>query len=77
MYVYTCILLQYYCLDAIKHKRDFRRCFGIFFFLYPPVSSILSFHCNLSDIATKKLDSFICKGAEKQRAREWVVNEIL
>lgn len=47
--------------------------------VFPPLScqkhSI--FYCNLSDIATKMPDTFICKGAEKQRAREWVVNEIL
>ena len=31
MYVYTCILLQYYYLDAIKHKRDFRDVLEYFF----------------------------------------------
>lgn len=42
-----------------------------------PVSNTRSFYCNLSDIAAKMLDTFICKGAEKQREREWVVNEIV
>lgn len=41
------------------------------------LSAALSFYCNLSDIATKMLDTFTCKGAEKQRVREWVANEIL
>lgn len=40
-------------------------------------SSPLSFCCNLSDIASKMLDIFTGKGAEKQRESEWVVNEIL
>lgn len=35
------------------------------------------FFCNLYEIATKMLDTFTCKGAEKQKAREWIVNEIL
>lgn len=45
--------------------------------LPPPIESALSFFCNLSEIATKMLDTFTCKGAEKQKAREWIVNEIL
>lgn len=47
------------------------------FLPHASVSSTLSFHCYLSDIATKMLDIFTCKGAEKQRESEWVVNEIL
>lgn len=47
------------------------------FLPYVSVSSTLSFYCNLSDTATKMLDTFTCKGAERQREREWVVNEIL
>lgn len=43
----------------------------------PPVESTLSLFCNLSEIATKMLDTFTCKGAEKQKARECTVNEIL
>lgn len=43
----------------------------------PPVESTLSLFYNLSEIATKMLDTFTCKGAEKQKAREWIVNEIL
>lgn len=46
------------------------------FLSHASVSSTLSY-CNLSDIATKMLDTFTCKGAEKQRESEWVVNEIL
>ena len=36
---------------------------------HPPVSSAGSFYCNLSNIAAETLDTFTCKGAEKQRAR--------
>lgn len=43
----------------------------------PPVESTLSLFCNLSEIATKMLDTFTCKSAEKHKAREWIVNEIL
>lgn len=46
-------------------------------FSHPPVKSTLSLFCNLFEIATKMYDTFACKGAEKQKAREWIVNEIL
>lgn len=55
-----------------------RKCFGMVSPQHhPPVESTLSLFCNLSEIATKMLDTFTCKGAEKQKAREWIVNEIL
>ena len=78
IYIYIYITSTILLFGWYKTQKGFQKMFwNVFFPLYPPVSSILSFHCNLSDIATKMLDSFTCKGAEKQRAREWVVNEIL
>lgn len=76
-WVFTWIyrLVQHY-LDTIKHKLNVRKCFGMVF-LNPPVKSTLSLFWNLSEIATKMFDTFTSKGAEKQKAREWIVNEIL
>lgn len=70
-------------LDTIKHKLNFRRCIWICFHSLPQpppftsCQSMLSFYYNFSDTATKMLSTFTFKGADKQRAREWVVNEIL